>query len=142
MRKLEVIIKDNKTKEKLYIREIYNDGLYPYTRNHPDEEFCKALNIPMETDNLPIKKVKVNMKKFFIEWWKMLQRIGALKTQNENINKVFKIEDPNELFKQIYFLTIEEINKYFIMFSEIQQYTESTDFEVLDDRYTMYLKIF
>lgn len=142
MRKLEVIIKDNKTKEKIYIREIYNDGLYPYRRNHPDEEFCKALNIPMETDNLPIKKVKVNMKKFFIEWWKMLQRIGALKTQTENINKVFKIEDPNELYKQIYLLTVEEINKYFIILSEIQQYTESTDFEVLDDRYTMYLKIF
>lgn len=142
MRKLEIIIEDNTTKEPLYIRDIYNYSLYPYARNHPDEEFCKALNIPMETDNLPILKVEVNMKKFFIEWWRFLHRIKALNTQTENINKVFKIEDSNELFKQIYFLTIEEINKCLIILSEIQEYTESTDFEVLDDRYTMYLKIF
>lgn len=142
MRKLEVIIEDNTTKETLYIREIYNDGLYPYTRNHPDEEFCKALNLPIYTDNLPILKVEVNMKNFFIEWWRFLHRIKSLQTQTENINKVCKIEDPNELYKQIYLLTVEEINKYFIILSEIQQYTESTDFEVLDDRYTMYLKIF
>lgn len=96
----------------------------------------------METDNLPILKVEVNMKNFFIEWWRFLQRIKSLQTQTENINKVFKIEEPNELFKQIYLLTIEEINKYFIILSEIQDYTENTDFEVLDDRYTMYLKIF
>lgn len=142
MRKLEIIIEDNTTKETIYIREIYNDGLYPYTRNHPDEEFCKALNLPIYTDNLPILKVEVNMKNFFIEWWGFLQRIKSLQTQTENINKVCKIEDPNELYKQIYLLTVEEINKYFIILSEIQQYTESTDFEVLDDRYTMYLKIF
>lgn len=142
MRKLEIIIEDNTTKETIYIREIYNDGLYPYTRNHPDEEFCKALNLPIYTDNLPILNVEVNMKNFFIEWWRFLQRIKSLQTQTENINKVCKIEDPNELYKQIYLLTVEEINKYFIILSEIQQYTESTDFEVLDDRYTMYLKIF
>lgn len=142
MRKLEIIIEDNTTKETIYIREIYNNGLYPYTRTHPDEEFCKALNLPIYTDNLPILKVEVNMKNFFIEWWRFLQRIKSLQTQTENINKVCKIEDPNELYKQIYLLTVEEINKYFIILSEIQQYTESTDFEVLDDRYTMYLKIF
>lgn len=142
MRKLEIIIEDNAKKEPLYIRDIYNYGLYPYTRNHPDEEFCKALNLPMETDNLPILKVEVNMKNFFIEWWRFLQRIKSLQTQTENINKVFKIEEPNELFKQIYLLTIEELNKYFIILSEIQEYTENTDFEVLDARYTMYLKIF
>lgn len=96
----------------------------------------------METDNLPIQKIEVNMKNFFIEWWKLLQRTKVLKTHTQYINKVFKIEDPNKLLEQIYFLEAEDLNNFFRIFFEIQQFTINGENDVLEDKYTMFLKIF
>lgn len=142
MRKLEVIIANKNTNEEIYERDIYNDGLYPYSKYHPDEEFCAALNIPFDTEDLPITEVEIVPRSLFIEWWKFLRRKLNIKQQFLDIEKVFYIKDEDEMYKQIYFLQTEQLIKYCIIFSEVQEYTRDIDFNKIEEGYKIYLRVY